>query len=238
MTPIQQAPDLAWLSNLVYEPWPVIASALAGQGFDLLAKLDHNDTQGMLVSNREWAGLVFRGTEASNFHVRDIFSNVGAPVKWAGKGQAHSGYLRHLNMIRHPARGLLEDVAENLPVFVAGHSLGGAVATLFASWWYGDAVMAKRGYKLAGLVTFGAPKSLDREAADAIRCPIERNVMAGDIAPWHPLSFSLVHPAPAHKLKPAKWWRPTPIARHDARGYVTARALAVGRMREQARAAE
>ena len=229
MTLLSQGPDMAWLSNLVYEDWPIVEAALPKRGFKLLAKLDHNDTQAMLVSNGQWAGLNFRGTEASNFHIRDIISNVGRPVRWAGKGRVHSGYLAHLNMVRHPARELLEDVAENLPVFVGGHSLGGAVGTQFVSWWYGDPVMGKRGCKLAGLITFGAPKSLDREAANAIRCPIERNVMVGDLAPWHPmpwhlLSLSLVHPVKAHRLKPVKWWPPTTLARHSAGGYAAARA--------------
>ncbi len=223
MTLLPQGPNMAWLSNLVYGDWPIVDVALIAKGFELLAKLDHNDTQAMLVSNGKWAGLIFRGTEASNFHVRDIFSNVGRPVRWAGKGRVHSGYEQHLNMVRHSARELLEDVAENLPVFVGGHSLGGAVGTQFASWWYGDAVMAKRGYKLAGLVTFGAPKAVDQEAANAIKCPIERCVMPGDLAPWHPLSFSLVHPAKAHKLKPVTWWPPTTLARHAAGGYEAAR---------------
>ena len=125
-------------------------------------------------------------------------------------------------MVDDRAWELVQDVADDLPVFVGGHSMGGAVGTGFAS--------RRGGYKLAGLITFGAPKSLDREAADAIRCPIERNVMALDPAPWHPmpwhvLSLPLVHPVKAHRLKPVKWWRPTPLARHSAGGYEAAREL-------------
>jgi hypothetical protein len=226
MTPTP-ALELARLSELVYGSWPDIETRLRATGFQLIAKFDRNDTEGMLVSNRKWAGLVFRGTEATNFHVRDIFSNVGALVRWAGKGRVHSGYERHLNMVRHSARELVEDVADDLPVFVTGHSLGGAVVTQFASWWYGDRVLAERGYKLAGLVTFGAPKSVNREAANAIGCPIKRFVMRGDWAPRHPLSFSLVHPVKATLLKPVKWWPPTPLSRHGVSRYVAALERAV-----------
>ena len=222
MTLIPQAPDLAWLSSLVYEDRPL--SRLHQRGFELLASFDHNDSEGMLVANGTWNALVFRGTEATKLHWRDIFSNAGLPARWTGQGRIHSGYLRYLNMVRYDARRMLEDVSSDMPVFVAGHSLGGAVATAFASWWYGDSVNVAGGYKLAGLVTFGAPKVLTQYGCDAIKCPIERDVMAGDLAPWHPVSFMLTHPVPATKLKPAKWWRPTPVARHSAEGYAISRA--------------
>ncbi len=221
MTLLPQGTDMAWLSNLVYEDWPIVEATLPERGFELLAVLDHNDTQAMLVSNRQWAGLNFRGTQASQVHTRDIFSNLGRPVRWAGRGRILSGYLHHLDMVDDRAWELVQDLPDDLPAFVGGHSLGGAVATGFAS---------RRGALLAGLITFGAPKSLNREAANAIRCPIERNVMVGDLAPWHPmpwhlLSLSLVHPAKAHRLTPVKWWPPTTLARHSAGGYAAARAL-------------
>lgn len=220
--------ELARLSALVYKDQGTIQLGLDRMNLRPLAMFDHNGTEGMLVANDQWASLAFRGTQPLS--VQDIFSNVGRPVRWAGKGRVHSGYLQHLNMVSHKARAAVEHVSSELPVYVTGHSLGGAVATAFAAWWYGDQWMAqnhtKPSYKLAGLVTFGAPKALDREAAESIGCLKERYVVKGDLIPWHPVSFSLVHPTKATKLKPAKFWPPTRLARHAAEGYVTARALA------------
>ena len=72
--------------------------------------------------------------------------------------------------------------------------------------------------KLAGLVTFGAPKALDKSAARLIACPIRRYAVKGDFAPHWPPVVGLVHPAPATLLPPRKASH-GPLRRHDADGY-------------------
>lgn len=172
---------------------------------------DHADSQGMLVTNKQYAAIVFRGTEASKLHIRDIFSNFGLPVAWAGLGRVHSGYLAHFNRIRYEARARAERVPPAIPLYLTGHSLGGALAALYASW---------AGHRLAGLVTFGSPKAMDRDAVNAISCPVNRYTNRFDFAPYWPPSIMLKHPGEAIKLNSGGW--PGPVSRHMVSRYIEA----------------
>ena len=206
---------LARLSGLIYEDWRSVDIALAAAGLADLGRFDHADTQAMLVQSPGWAALVFRGTEASRVRVLDLVANFGFPVAWAGCGRAHSGYLRAFNRISFSARLMAEQGADEIPLYATGHSMGGCLATLFASWFYTE--MPR--YKLAGLVTFGAPKALDRAAAAAIACPIARYAIPLDFAQAWPPGWRLTHPAPAIALRSAQRW-PGPVSRHSVDNYV------------------
>lgn len=209
--------DLAWLSALIYERPDDFDLRCRIARFDVAAHFDRHDSQAALVVGRSAAVLVFRGTEASRVHVRDLWSNATWPwpTVWQGPGRAHSGYRRHLNMIGAAALEMAEDVAADTPLFVTGHSMGGALATLFAAWYYDD----NPGYRLKGLVTFGAPKALDDVAARAIRCPVRRYAIKGDFAPRWPPVLGLAHPCPPIVLAPVD---PShgPLRRHAVWGYV------------------
>ena len=134
------------------------------------------------------------------------------PVRWQGEGRAHSGYVDHFNMIAADARALARELPRDKRLYCVGHSMGGCLATLYASW---------EPDQLAGLITFGAPKALDRAAAAAIRCPVHRFTQPWDPAPWWPPLVGLVHPAPATRLRPAHAWE-RPIQRHMIDSYLAA----------------
>ncbi len=209
--------DLAWLSNAIYSKRIVFESAVHNHGFILTHFFDHNDTQAALVAAKTGSALVFRGTEASSWRIRDIWSNVTwpAPTVWQGKGKAHSGYSHHLSFIGHSALEMAEDTASATPLYVTGHSLGGSIGTLFASWYFYEHPT----YRLRSLVTFGAPKALNEEASEMIYCPVSRYAVRGDFAPHWPPVPGLVHPAPAIRLPPLKKYHGV-FKRHDAKGYV------------------
>jgi len=213
MTLLDIAPTLARLSGLAYERPLEFQRGLDHEGFRLVESYDKNDTEAFLVANETYAVLVFRGTEASRFHWRDLKSNLGIPVRWAGRGRAHAGYDRHLSMIRNEVTAMAESVASETSLYVTGHSMGGALATLWAAFWYA----LERGYKLAGLVTFGAPKALTRAASAPIACPMLRVVNNYDFAPkWPPIILS--HPCPAFRINSGGW--PGPVSRHSVGKYV------------------
>ena len=209
--------DLAWLSNAIYSKQVVFESEVYGRGFIVGYFFDHNGTQAALVNGKTASALVFRGTEASKWKIRDIWSNLTWPMPtiWQGKGKAHSGYSAHLSFIGHRALEMAEDVSSATPLYVTGHSLGGAIATVFASWYFYEHPQ----YKLKSLVTFGAPKALNRKANEMIYCPVFRYAVKGDFAPHWPPVPGLVHPAPATWLPPLKSYHGM-FKRHDAKGYV------------------
>ena len=68
--------------------------------------------------------------------------------------------------------------AEGLPVFITGHSLGGALATLAAA--------NLSGRSLATCYTFGAPRVGDKRFSDCLRTPVYRVVNPLDTVPLVP----------------------------------------------------
>jgi hypothetical protein len=74
-----------------------------------------------------WAAAVFRGTA----DIKDWVVNVDFPrVPWTS-GEVHEGFKRALDEIWPRIKTVLDTL--DCPIFCAGHSLGGAVATLAAS---------------------------------------------------------------------------------------------------------
>jgi pimeloyl-ACP methyl ester carboxylesterase len=222
MSPSCPARRLAVLSALIYlGDWNQVAHRVAALGGSLIAWRDHADAQAMFVmggtvqGGDQCAAFVFRGTEASRARWRDLTDNLGTARRWSGAGRAHSGYLTGLERTRDAARAWAEKLPSAVPLYVTGHSMGGAIATLFASWYYRE----HPDDHLAGLVTFGAPKALDGEAAARIACPIHRYAVPLDFAQVWPPSWRLVHPAPAIALRSALRW-PGPVSRHSIENYV------------------
>ncbi len=211
---------LVRLSDLAYE------DVLKGEGARMLEMLgmelvgkpfDHAGSQGMLVRGHYMAVLSFRGTEIKN-SVGDLLSNFGVPVRWAGVGRAHSGYARHFSMIRHGARERAESVPSYIPLYVIGHSLGGCLATDYASW-VGSG--GPDDHALKALVTFGSPKALSREACAAIGCEVRRFTNRHDFAPyWQPMP-GLTHPKSSLVGVDSGGW-PGWVSRHATNKYIEA----------------
>ena len=104
--------------------------------------------------------VAFRGTEVSDW--RDFADDVDvrrAPVYWSDCGHAHTGFLRHFQKLQ----ASLLAAALRLPsgacheVLFVGHSLGGAVALLTATFF--TKIWQQRGeLEKLEVRTFGAPK--------------------------------------------------------------------------------
>lgn len=181
--------ELALLSEAVYLPeWEDVEKAIAPY-WQLVHPLDIANTEAMICRRgAEATALVFRGTEASRGNLWDIFQNIGTMAEWEGPGSVHSGYLKYVNRIYPYASKLLASLA-GAPLFVTGHSMGGAAATLFAAKnSIGSPV------KVDALVTFGAPKCMNREAASILEAlPTRRYVNEFDLAVYWPLNPWFVH---------------------------------------------
>ena len=109
----------------------------------------------------------FRGTEPSQF--KDIladanffkqdFSERGWPEGW---GRGHRGFLKAYMAINRQLTTLVSTLRDrdDIPdIWITGHSLGGALATVFASGLLQvmDRYPSLKG-KLKGLYTFGSPR--------------------------------------------------------------------------------
>ncbi len=206
----------ATLSGLIYNEWPQVKMGLSAMGLDMVCEpFDIMGSQGMLVLGPTHAYLVFRGTEVSAGSLTDVVSNFGVSEEWIGKGKAHSGYAEHFAYIRAPARNFSERIPTPIPLIVTGHSMGGCLATLYASWVASGGPLD---HKLAGLITYGAPKCLDRVALDAIACPVYCFQNRFDFAPhWQPF-IDTTHPKNRVKINSSGW--PGPVSRHGVAKYM------------------
>lgn len=166
----------------------ILRGALSVGGFQLKGVLFDagTDTQGYVAVRRSSDGLgmavlAFRGTR----QVKDWMTNLNAvmtPVVSSGGetlGNVHRGFNKAFLSVREQIDPLLEG-DEDLPLFITGHSLGGALATL-ATWYL-------KGDSLAACYTFGAPRVGDAGLMDRFRTPIYRVVNGVDPVPFVPPS--------------------------------------------------
>ena len=181
---------LARLSRAIYEPEKRIPAILAEEFEDaaylpkLIRFFDNGGTQAGLFQLRpRHYAIAFRGTEFSGGSLIDIARNLGRAARWKGPGRAHSGYAKALRQIYGEALEMTREVASEFELWLCGHSMGGSLTIAVACRYYHDNLT----YKLAGMMTFGAPKVVNREA-------------------WSTVPDSLEHKRFVFRADPAQWW--------------------------------
>lgn len=167
----------------------LLRGVLAAGGFELIGVLPDpgTDTQGFVAVRRvgdemDMAVVSFRGTE----NVRDWETNLRyslTPVvfphpgtnQWIGR--VHQGFRDSFMSVRDQVDRHLP-CAEGLPIFITGHSLGGALATL------GAAYLSRWG--LSACYTFGSPRVGNKGFSGSLRIPVYRVVNPLDTVPSVP----------------------------------------------------
>lgn len=166
-----------------------LRSVLEVGGFQLRGVLYDagTDTQGFVASRSGDTGpgmavVSFRGTESTrdwmtNLDLRQdsvMSRNTENP---ATVGNVHAGFHNAFQSVEEQLTGALAE-CEHLPLYITGHSLGGALATL-ATWYL-------KGDRLAACYTFGAPRVGDDQLLNRFRTPIYRIVNGADPVPFVP----------------------------------------------------
>jgi len=141
--------------------------------FKLVETYDESGTQAILLSNDKFLVLAFRGTEATS--IKDIKADAKAnTTSCESGGRIHSGFSAAYDNV---ALNILERLKDpsifHLPLFITGHSLGGALATVAAK-----KLIHQGG--IAACYTFGAPRVGDEQWISKIKSPIYRLVNAAD----------------------------------------------------------
>jgi triacylglycerol lipase len=140
---------------------------------NLIETFDNNGTQAILLENESYIILGFRGTEATS--IKDIKSDVKATIKTCKTGgKIHTGFDEAFSQVAVEIQQFLnQDKFKNKPLFITGHSLGGALATVAAK-----KLTHKGG--IASCYTFGSPRVGNVDWATGIKTPIYRIVNAVD----------------------------------------------------------
>ncbi len=126
-------------------------------GFLSVVGEDKNTAQAALIEHKDFLCMVFRGTD----ELGDWLDNINAfPVKVLF-GDFHRGFWGSVNDVWDKINGRYEECRgeRKRPLFITGHSLGGAMATIAASRLIHD------DKPFTSVYTFGQPRAMSRETA-------------------------------------------------------------------------
>ena len=223
------APDAQALEQLLATrdngDYRLLRAVLAAGGFELVGGLSDlgTDTQGFVAVRRagddmDMAVVSFRGTE----NLRDWETNLRHSLTLADfphpdangtTGRVHQGFDNAFSSVKDQVDRNLA-LASGCPIFITGHSLGGALATLGAAYLSGP--------DLTACYTFGAPRVGDQGFANCLRIPVYRVVNPLDTVPLVPgwlqgyrhagIQRTLGGTSPLETLRqclgvPVRWWR-------------------------------
>ena len=179
---------------LVYaDPEFVTGKFQANAGFTDVKFFEDNTTQCFVASNDQYAIVAFRGSEG---RLREGDANPGYiwadwitnfnfwPVQWDHGSKVHRGFKAALSEVWTDLEDYISSLQKNnLRIWLTGHSLGAALATLAADR-YGS---------VQGLYTFGSPRVGDRDFKRDFKVKAHRIVNNSDIVTKVPPSGMFRH---------------------------------------------
>ena len=186
---------LAGLTRATYAADPVAALPLTG---DVRAEPFATPSfRGLAVSDERAVHLVFRGTRPGprgNAGLKTILGGWAANLDYApvdlGGYRVHRGFNREVEAVARSLREVAMDHgAETKPLYLTGHSAGGALATLAARRLH------EAGVPVRGAVVFSSPRVGDRAFAATYPVQLVRIERRHDVVPHLPLPPSLAYAA-------------------------------------------
>lgn len=148
---------LAKVSQAAYEPLAEVeALATSFWDFDKISFIQnpHQDTELYVLGNQKHVVVAFRGSESA---INDWNTNLSIKLKPAFQGKVHEGFYDALEGVwARLVRTLVGFCDNQQAIWLTGHSLGGALASLAA------AKLHDAGISAAGLYTFGQPRVGDQ----------------------------------------------------------------------------
>jgi len=182
---------LASMSHLAYDRFEdggktkaLLLKKLAGGGFKWVKGFSYTGTgtQAFLVvkDDRSYAVLAFRGTEQN---WRDIQTDIRARRIKTPKGKIHLGFKNAFASIEEDIKKSLVRL-EGIPLYITGHSLGGALATVATQILEWDSRFTDQ---IAACYTFGSPRVGNDEYDSSIKSMFYRVVNTTDVVTIVPL---------------------------------------------------
>ncbi len=213
---VANAYTLAHLAEAAYADAPADDSSFQKTVFSTavtFADVD-TETQGFVTANADHLVVAFRGTD----QVRDWLTNITARMEAGFGGKVHAGFAAALDSVWADVEEHLSSLRDNgQTVWVTGHSLGGALATLAAK---------RLAVRPHATMTFGQPRVGDRAFASAFKPVHVRFVNNKDIVPTVPPRFI------PGAWPPAFYTHVGDLRFFSARGKLTARRGELGIMPE------
>ncbi|MCI5144056.1 MAG: lipase family protein [Candidatus Electrothrix sp. AR3] len=130
------------------------------EGFLSVTGADQNSAQAALVEHKEYLCMVFRGTD----EMADWLDNINLLSTEQVSGEFHQGFWESVEDVWQIIFSQYQELmalSADRPLFITGHSLGGAMATVVAARLTHDKI------PFTSLYTFGQPRALTRKTAKA-----------------------------------------------------------------------
>ena len=136
---------------------------------------DVDGAQAHIAANEKEIIVAFRGTEPNEFN------DIKADLKAYHKDGFHGGFYNEYKKLQSDILDRLNKLqrAMDRPIYITGHSLGGAMAT----------VAAYHMPYASGLYTFGSPRAVSIFNKRKLKVPHYRTVNNNDIVPKVPMTF-------------------------------------------------
>ncbi|HIF51158.1 MAG TPA: lipase family protein [Thiotrichaceae bacterium] len=175
-------------SRLIYHPDLFDNSDinLGSFKYESLGYIDNKDTSTQvailkIISDTPALVIVFRGTD----EIEDWHTNIHAyQTSFNNTGKVHAGFKKAYLSIRSELFNYLKNY--NIPIFITGHSLGAALATLASSEICNN-------NNFDSCYTFGSPRVGNPAFSNSINCAqIYRVINNCDIVTAVPLDFSVI----------------------------------------------
>ena len=184
---------LAEVSTLVYADKDFVRTQFNKAGLQELKYFKNRSTVCYVANNDKFAIVAFRGSEIwkkrESFDLKEVLADLKTNVDiwltdWQQGGKVHRGFKEALEEVWPDLLPYIRKLHDKgCKIWITGHSLGGALATLFASR-YGNA---------QGVYTFGSPRVGNEVFNKNFEAKIYRIVNNDDIVPRVPPPGKYVH---------------------------------------------
>ena len=127
------------------------------ENFNSVSGINKSSAQAALIEHEDYLCMVFRGTDEPS----DWLDNINAFSTKELFGEFHRGFWNSVEDVWQPINKKFRDLQneKKRPLFITGHSLGGAMATIAAAKFIHEDKPFTSAY------TFGQPRALSRETA-------------------------------------------------------------------------
>lgn len=118
---------------------------------------DGNSAQAAVIEHKDYICLAFRGTNET----KDWIDNINAFSVKALFGEFHRGFYNSVEDLWHEIEQKIDAIRQERkkPLFITGHSLGGAMASIAAS------ILIHEDKPFTSVYTFGQPRALTQSTS-------------------------------------------------------------------------
>jgi hypothetical protein len=163
---------------------PQLRDSLNELDLSFLCGFNRGGTQAYLASNEHLTVLSFRGTEKD---WRDILSDIKIRFYRDKSGaKISTGFSEAYALVAKEIAEALGKLDLRLPLYITGHSLGGALGVIAS-------MRIRPSDRIAACYTYGCPRVGNAEFVSQLwKVPVYRQVHSSDIVPRVPFAFGYV----------------------------------------------